>query len=95
MWAWVKSPMCGKPNHVRSIKCNSLIHFSSKWLYNWPKVTKIIVYHSEHTTKKMGILAMVYDPKSTIQMFIYVSCMSQILKDYIWIQLRFKDIMNL
>jgi hypothetical protein len=43
----------------------------------------------------MGILAMVYDPKSTIQMFIYVSCMSQILKDYIWIQLRFKDIMNL
>ncbi len=88
MWAWVKSPMHGNPNHVRFIKCGSLVHFSSKWLYNWPKVTRIIVYDNEHTTEKMWILPMVHDPKSTIRMFIYVSYFkSQNLKDYIWVQL--------
>jgi len=73
--------------HTRSIKQGCLVSFSIKYLYTWPDVTKITIYHKARTQIDRSFAHGEHDPKSISCMSHYAPHMSQALKDHIWAQL--------
>ncbi len=78
------------PNHMRSIKHGYLAHFSIRRFYTWPDVVEIIFYRQIHTQANGDLAHSACDPRSTLWMSAYVSCMSYKLKEFIWTQLGLK-----
>ncbi len=73
------------PNHMRSIKCDCLAHFSIKRFYTWPNVVEIIFYHLIHTRANGDLAHNACDPRSTSQMLMYASRVFHKL-EFIWTQ---------
>jgi hypothetical protein len=75
------------PNHMRSIKCGCLAHFSIKKFYTQPNVVEIIFYHQTHIQANGDPTHDAWDPRSTSQMSTYAPRMSHKLKEFMWTQL--------
>jgi hypothetical protein len=75
------------PNHMRSIKCSCLAHFSIKTLYTRLDVVETIFYHWTHIRANEDSVHGACDPRSTSQMSTYVPHVSHKLKEFIWTQL--------
>jgi hypothetical protein len=74
----------GVPNHIRSIKHVCLfIFWSSDYTHN-PRLWRS---HWTYMWTNGKLTHGAHDLESTSQMSLYVPCMSQKLKDYIWNQL--------
>jgi hypothetical protein len=71
------------PNHMKSIKCGCLVHFSIKRFCTWPYVLETIFYHQIHTRANGDPTHGACDLRSTSQMLVYVPCMFQKLKEFI------------
>ncbi len=74
--------------HTRSIKRGCLASFSIKRLYTRLDVGKITIYHKAHTWTNGSFAHGEHDLESISRMPCYAPCMSQVLKDHIWAQLR-------
>jgi hypothetical protein len=75
---------CEDPNHMRSIKCGCLAHFSIKTLYTRPDVVETIFYHRTDTQANEDFIHDACDPGSTSRMLAYVPHVSHKLKEFIW-----------
>ncbi len=51
-------------------------------------MAEITIYHKAHTRINGSFTHCEHDPKSISRMSLYVPCMSQALKDHIWVQLN-------
>jgi hypothetical protein len=77
---WVKTLLCRyecgyrpedhheDPNHMRSIKCGFLAHFSIKRFYTWEDVVEVIFYHWTHNHANGNLVHDAFDPRSTSRM---------------------------
>jgi hypothetical protein len=73
--------------HTPYLKWWCLSSFSIKCLYTRPNVAEIMIYHKAHTQVNGSFAHGGHYPTSISPMFCYVPCMSQALKDHIWVQL--------
>jgi hypothetical protein len=78
---------CEDPNHMKSIKCCCVAHFSIKRLYTQLDVVEITFYHQTHTWANENLTHGACDPSSTSWMSTYVPHVSHNLKEFIWTQL--------
>jgi hypothetical protein len=86
MCVWARKSLCNTQSHKVHITC-LFIHFLIKWLYTQPKIVEVTFYHWTYTWTDGKLTHSAHDLESASQMFLYVPCMSQKLKDHIWSQL--------
>jgi hypothetical protein len=82
------------PNHMRSIKCRYLPHFSIKMLYTRPDVVEIIFYHRIHIWANGDPTHDACDPRSKSVMLTYAPHVYHKLKKFIWTQLGLRYTMK-
>ncbi len=85
---------CKDPNHMRSIKCSYLAHFSIKRFYTWLDVVEITFYHWIHTHANGDLAYDACDPGFTSWMSAYAPHMFHKLKEFIWTQLGLRYTMK-
>jgi hypothetical protein len=83
-----------EPNHMRSIKCGCLAHFSIKRFYTRPNVVEITFYHQTHVQANGDPIHGACDLGSTSWMLVYAPRVFHKLKEFIWTQLGLRYTMK-